>query len=249
MVRRHWLTRLSDERTASLRTFWGAFEPLPPHPVGDCTLTAYRRQLHHHFAQSTTKRCHRMHRGLATHTPPFHLIGCMLLAWICDPLSAQDLAAVAAVMLPSIMHCRMCSLSPKRDKAFGRPEWPYYKHVAAFLASKCGAERRTKRCERRASHGLRQLGSKSTTGLTTGVIMDLGLTTGVPWSAHIYGWVRAATYKSVPYGNLAHRTMPSQRCSAFGFAATTSAECAFDFPEIRYRQASQSPIFANRRHG
>ena len=181
MVRRHWLTRLYDERTASLRTFWGAFEPLPPHPVGDCTLTAYRRQLHHHFAESTTKRCHRMHRGLATHTPPFHLIGCMLLAWICDPLSAQDLAAVAAVMLPSIMHCRMCSLSPKRDKAIGRPEWPYYKHVAAFLASKCGAERRTKRCERRASHGLRQLGSKSTTGLTTGVKMDLGLTTGVPW--------------------------------------------------------------------
>ena len=98
VVRRHWLTRLSDERTASLRTFWGAFEPLPPHPVGDCTLTAYRRQLHHHFAESTTKRCHRMHRGLATHTPPFHLIGCMLLAWICDPLSAQDLAAVAAVI-------------------------------------------------------------------------------------------------------------------------------------------------------
>ena len=65
---------------------------------------------------------------------------------------------------------------------------------------------------------------------------------------YIYGWVRAATYKSVPYGNVAHRTMPSQRCSAFGFAATASAECAFDFHEIRYSQASQSPIFANRRH-
>ena len=151
--------------------------------------------------------------------------------------------------MPGITHCRMCSPSLQSSNTFGRLEWPYYKHVAAFLASKCGAERRTKTFERRASHGLRQLGSKSTTGLTTGVKMYLGLTTGVPWDTHTYGWVRAAAYKSVPYRTVAHRAIPSQRCSAFGLTATASAECAFDLPEICYRQASQSPIFVNRRHG